>query len=497
MATADYPADKLFLSTLLEEDVELLKERYPGATCFQLDFLDDMDIDKNNTYFSDKLPPRLLEAFKNNEEIVIYMNPPYKSVQAGSTAVGQHMINYGLGSCATDLLMHFFYRLMLIKEFYGLTNLTLGIFSSDTLIAKTKMKPLYDAFRQDFKFVDGMCFSAGDFSNTSESIDWLIVYTVWKAKEVKDIAVDRTPVLLQAKKRDGDNIETVGLKFIRPLEDIIFLKDWMKPKDVERYKLVPSFTWYNTAKETLDKIGENALGAVMSRHHGIDGTRRCAITNSTCPDATSITEENFWRVVASFAARRLYAMDTNPFNNCQYYAAPDVEIEGYDDWVVQCLPLFLFDNENYSCSYRNFECNGEYYNISNTFYPIDLDTARQAVTDEKIIEDMEKFPPKNQFILSVIRGNYSKLKGEAKELFDYCLRLMLMSLMGTTRKDLGYPNWLEAWDASWIQLRQTEGIWTEEVNQNYTYLMNKYKKAIEYGLFRFGFLLDYSDKGDK
>lgn len=494
MATADYPADKLFLSTLLEEDVAILKERYPGATCFQLDFLADIDMDKYNTFFSDKLPERLRQAFINKEEIVFYINPPYKAVQSNSTAVGQYMNCCGLGACASDLLMQFFYRIMSLKEFYKHNDITLALFSTVTLFTRTRVKALYELFRQDFKFIDGMCFSAADFSGTSDSIDWIVSYTVWKSKEDKE--VDKTPVILTVKKLDENGvIQTAGIKHIRPLDELVLLKEWVKPKDVERYKFVPSFTWYNTAKDSLAKIGENAMGALMSRHYGIDGTRRCAVTNATCPDGVSITKENFWRVVASFAARRLYAMDINPFNNCQYYAAPDTTIEGYDDWVLQCLPLFLFDYENMSCGYRDVECAGQIFNIPNTFFPIDKETVRQVVKDEAILADIDKSPAENEFVVEVLKETFPKLSEEGREFTMFCMQTLLESLSDDRRKQCGYPNWLVAWDSALIQLRQSKStvLWSDETNQKYTYLLNKYKKSIEYGLYKYGFMFDYND----
>ena len=89
---------KLYLSSLQQDDIELIKAtpEYAGANAFQLDFLMKLDYDCNNTEFLNQLPEGLQRVIRNDEPLIVYANPPYKTGSAKMTDVGNYMTGIGL-----------------------------------------------------------------------------------------------------------------------------------------------------------------------------------------------------------------------------------------------------------------------------------------------------------------------------------------------------------------------------------------------------------------
>jgi hypothetical protein len=487
LRTIDYPREKIFMSSILAEDIEMVNDAFPGVNAFKLDFVNEIDYDDNNKFFSRNLPPELLKVLENNEPIVFYMNPPYKVMEANSSDVGGYMAANGMAKCALDIFHQFMYRMVLIKRDYKLTNMYMGIFGPVTMYHSKMIKPLYDEFKKDFKFYDGMCFDAGDFSNTSESVGWIVGYTTWRTKIEGE---EDKSIVLDAKAIDQDNtISVIGKRLITSIDEN--LHDWVAAKDIIRYdSSLPVVTTYSNFLGTMLKSPVGAMGYMMSSNFVIRATRRACVTTLPNPDNIPITEENFWRCVASFTARRCYATKVNPYNNCQYYSKPDTSIEGYNEWLIDALIVFLFDFSAHQSAYRDVEQDGASWNISNKMFPISMDILSQVVTDQVILDDMKNNPAQNHFILTTLQQVQDSLSPEALELYRYALQLILESLHGTKRLDLGYANWTNAWDAGLLQIRNVKGLLPKEQEDRYSYLLSKLKHKLFDGIYKYGFMMD-------
>lgn len=492
MRTSNYPQDKLFLSTLLEEDIPMVQGAYPDATVFQCDFLNDIDWDTENTLFSDKLPPKLVEVLKNNEPLVFYMNPPYKVMEATSTDIGTYMCGKGMNKCALDIFHQFMYRLVMLKRFYNHTNMYAGIFGPVTMYHSDMVKPLYDEFRREFNFVDGMCFTAGDFSNTSDSIDWIVSYTCWKSHETG--IIDETPMKLDArviergKTEEGDTIVSKGSRTIQTVEHNIH--NWVKAEDIISYTYMPEITSLTQFTGNMVKYPTNALGCLLSSNYVIRATRRAGVTSLPNTDNVPITKENFWRCVVSYASRRCYATNQNPFNNCQYLSKPNEDLEGYEQWKIDCLSIFLFDYSSLHASYRGVQVEGEEFDVHNHFFPLNEDEVRLLTTDEVVLSDIENYPNDNSFILGVIDEVKDKFSTDARALFDFGINIIKKSLMGNYRKEEEYMNWTQSWDSGLAQLRGLKSLFTDEVEKEYTEVLNKVRSRLLYGVYKYGIIED-------
>jgi len=488
MKTENYPGDKLFLSTLLPEDVNIVKRGYPEATVFQCDFLNGIDYDSRNKFFSSNLPANLVSVLENNEPLVIYMNPPYKVIDSKSSDVGSYMASLGMASDGKDLFHQFLYRICMLKRFYNHTNMYLGLFGPITIFQSKMIERLYGEFKKDFVFVDGMCFSAGDFASTSESIGWIVGFTSWRANTDEEEGKD---VLLTVKSISSDGvIEVVGKRVITNVEEN--LHNWSMSNDIVRYEYMPAMTSIYGFKGSYEKFAENALGSMMSSNYLIRATRRRYITTLPSIDGVDITEDNFWRCVASFAARGAYITNMSPYNNCQYVSKPNTSLEGYDDWLANALVIFMFDFMSGQAAYRDVEFDGKLWNVSNKLFPISKEYVASIVTDEVILKDLEEFTEKNNFMLSQLAGVYEKLGIEAKELLEFCTQILIDSLSGNFRKELGYKNSLRAWDAGFRQIPLSK-----ETEEKYTYLLRRLKSKLLEGVYTYGFIVNSLDNTEE
>ena len=174
----------VYMSSLQEDDITLVKNtpEFEGVNAFQCDFLEGIDYDEYNTEFLDKLPPRLKEIIVNDEPLLIICNPPYKTGSAKATAVGRYMCDIGLGRPAYDIFYQFCWRVMRFVEMFNLKNCYYAFFGPLTFFTGAGANILLTEFEHCFEFLDGMCISAQEFSDTSESILWGIGGTVWKAR---------------------------------------------------------------------------------------------------------------------------------------------------------------------------------------------------------------------------------------------------------------------------------------------------------------------------
>lgn len=488
LRNSGYPQDKIFMSSLLPTDVELIKQTMPDVTSFQLDFLNGIDYDEYNTGFSSLLPDSLVEVLKSNKPIVFFMNPPYKVGKSTRTEVGVYMGDRGMAKCALDLFHQFMYRLLMIKRFYGLTDVYAGIYGPVTMFHSEMLTLLFNDFKSEFKFYDGMCFDAKEFANTSESVGWMIGYTVWETR--KEPAVGHERLVLTAKEVSSvtGELYEVGSRLVTTVEST--MHSWIRANDVlRRDHSYPIATTFMTPTGDFAKTPEDFFGYIMSAGYAIRATRRTAVLSLPTPEDIVITSENFERCMASFVARRCYETDSNPFDNCQYYSEPLVNQEGYTQWLADALVVFLFDNSAHHCSYRNMEVSGHYVTRANRMFPFTKEQVAGVITDQNIIDDLNMHNAENQFILSYIESVKHLWSPEAIEFFEYGKAMLLKSLQGTARQEANYEWWTQAWDAGLLQIRSVQGVFTPEEDARYSTLLHALKNRLYAGVFKYGFMM--------
>lgn len=193
--TRDYMFSNLFLSTLNQEDLDTANHMgfNPEATKFQFDFLnDDMEIHnpyawENSTY---KLPRGLIDAFKQNKKIVIFMNPPFGNSTTGfgqqnkeghsNTNLKQYLNdkNIHLGKASSEIYSQFLMRLILFKRRYNNNELNIFFFSPVGFTTFDPFLEFRNILLRGFMFTKGIILNSGEFSGVNST--WGISFTIWR-----------------------------------------------------------------------------------------------------------------------------------------------------------------------------------------------------------------------------------------------------------------------------------------------------------------------------
>ena len=503
--TANFPTDKLFMSTLQQDDIDMLKKtpEFEGAHIFQCDFLDEIDYDTVNTFFLNKLNPELKRIIMNDEPLIILMNPPYKTGLAKATAIGQEMIANGLGKAAYDIFYQFCYRVMRFVEMFNLKNCYYCFFGPLTFFTGAGANVLLRRFEHSFEFLDGMCISAQEFSDTSDSILWGIGCSLWKSRggyvgnedvsEHKDIYLDKKHLV-----DDGKGVESLGKILYAPPREK--LSDWVAPKNVDFYDIKPLMTSHLTFKGSdvevkvapkSGKLATNALGTLMIGNTLTRSADQSAILSMPSTiQYVSITEENFWRCVASYSFRRIY--DASWAVAKKEISAPDTSAEGYDIWLRNSLIIFLFEYKSMMSSIRDVEFQGGLTNITNKLFFLSEEEVRANCHDEKILADLDKFPPENQFMLKMIAESEPYWVPETRALYDWCKNYTLWSY--DRRASVDYKGSLDAWDAGFQQLRA--GLWNDKLQEECSKLLAQCRDYLRKDLDKFGFISETIETDD-
>lgn len=492
MRTSGHPQDKLFLSTLRQEDVDLVKQSFPKATVFQLNFLNKLDYDLANLEFLEQLPIRLQEIIKNDEPLIIYMNPPYKSGLAKTTDVGKCMCDNGLSRAASDLIHQFLWRVMKLVDMFNLSNTWFCFFCPSIFFTGASAGQLMEEFEHCFEYIDGMCLPASEFSDTSKTVSWCITCALWKARggyKPDRLCRDK---LFDVKRKDASgNIVCSGRTLYAPPR--VKLSDWVKPNDVVRYKQAPIMMTFSSfkgeelgvKKSTISgRLAENALGTLITRNVLASAYQPCGIFSMPpTSQYVDITKENFWRCVASSAFRRSVVIDWT--YSRKELSAPVETVEGYNVWLMNAITIFLFDWKSFMASLRNVEWNNTRIDIRNYLFFCSADEVRSVCDDEVILKDLETHPPVNQFVLEQIEKAKPYWCKESWDLYNFCKEYVLNSFKW--RKEYNYGVNTECWDAGMKQIRACEGNKEEVSKQLQTYI-DAEKAYLNKDIYKFGFI---------
>lgn len=489
MRSEGYPGDKLFLSTLLSEDAALVSHQYPDATVFQLDFLQGIDFDSDNTMFLNQLPERLQQIIKNDEPLVIFINPPYAVTAGKGTDVYYHMQTNGYGNAAVDIFHQFLYRLCLIKEFYGLRNLYMGIYGPNNWLLSTNLRNFRSKFFNDFDFRGGFMFAGSEFADVCNSITFPIDVTLWRANQG---TVEQEPkILLDTCENVNGEVICTGKQLCRPVEVTDRLEEWVKPKGVLIYQDCPTQTSGYSFGDTLAKEPVGTISHMLSDAICRQAVRACSIipyvvvTHRSIP----IMEENYWRCVYSFAIRS--ALDNFTFTeSSQILAAPDTSIEGFESVLADGLAFVIYGLGVYNFSYRDLEVCGRKWNRGNPFFPFSKTACQSIITDPVLLKDMEEHPSNNEITLKALDWALPRMSEEARELMAWGTQYLISTLKGDARAKLGYADWLNAYDAGIMQLRTAAkgALWSDDMMKEYRLVHSKLRTRLRGACYKYGTL---------
>jgi hypothetical protein len=331
--------DRIFMSTLDEEDLNIMKQlnTMPDAVKFQFDFLND---DWKAVKDGGKLPNTLWEVIaKSPEKLIIYINPPYleasnnKQVKGTGNArkgatesdIKEEMKKEGLGKASNELFAQFYFRIY--KQIEGCK---IGAFST----LKNCAGANFEGFRSFFKakFCGGFVCRASTFDNVKGSFP--ISFQIW------DCAIKESfPKNLEFDVLESETGERVGTKRVYNMVGKELLNDWFVSNNRNEEEIL-----CYTQKKGNDFQNQNYIGLYNSfPNHGnkitssniIQGLIYVAVR--LCIPATWLNDRDQFT-----SPTKINQNSGEIFTN----STQEYEYEKDESFINNCIVFSLFEKNN-------------------------------------------------------------------------------------------------------------------------------------------------------
>lgn len=487
--TRDYKFGELYCSTLMDAELEIGKRYNREAVKFQFDFLND-PID-GNLFEGSKIPKGLMDALKNNREIVFFMNPPYgragilgkttSNAGIADTIMNEMMKSEGIGAASQQLYAQFIFRIMKIKEQFDLTNVYICMFTPTLYLSGGSFVKFREKFLNNFEYVRGCTFQASHFSDVASN--WGIGFTIWHNGETKD--KNNFPHEL-VDHRDLD-VEVIGHKDIYNIDVIVSASDWAKEsiKNLKTHSHVPMTSgcaWRGDDKNNRGRIFDNAIGYFYNKSNNIENnTQGVALFSTTFGDGHGhgLNESNFTRCTALFTARRVIKGDW--VNWADEYIAPDESNPKYKEFENDSIIYSLFDTASNQSSLRNITYRHNQYDIKNEFFFMKKDDILSLADEngyDHTYDDCKSSSERYVTDLLFNKGLYEKLSPEAKEVLDKAIDMTRNTFSRREQFDDENSKYqIMNWDSGYYQLKELWKVYCpndfKEFRESFKRLQNK------------------------
>lgn len=386
--------------------------------------------------FLDRLPSKLSEVLNSDKELVIHLD--ILNVGSGSSAVTKSMQEPTIALNFTDFTpfskstgYQYLYQIMLLTVLLQKKNIKLSIIApvdfttSDMLVQLNKV----------YKF-ENNGFITDDF-----------VYLIMQSRGdwFDNAALDTNVVLEKRVKTLDGKIELKNTVTVSRDTDTVSLYDWVIDRSGAFKTALPRL---QLPVEIKHKDGELVTSPILEGALGVMGNdnihNRSITTLPYKQGYVSITEENFWRCVANYTFRRLYADNTTYDGRVLY--APNTESEGFARWLRNALVLFLLDTDNKTYSYR-----GKGTTFMNKMFILSKADVESVCKDPRVLEDFKGTTAENDFVLKQIEESKPYWSETARKLYDFAKLYFTASY--------SHRDKVTEWDAGFVQVQRD--FWDE------------------------------------
>lgn len=366
----------MYLSTLHDGDVRLLRRTFKGAVCFKYDYLND-DIDSlfgKLSFHATNMPQQLEDDLKNPDITwIILINPPFATAQDKSTATSgktgvsdtlirktMHSKDFQLGETSRELFAQFLFRIhheFMHKKAY------LCLFSKLKYINANNDQRLRDKIFH-YHFERGFMFDSRAFNGVKGKFP--VGCLVWNlAKQEK---LNEQNIILDVWDRSNPPVK-VTQKRIPSIERSAFLNKW-----VERPEATIVFPPFSSAinvnadkKDIRDRIAKGFICSMCSKGNDVQNINYVALFSGPygSAGAWSVTQDNFERSMVIFAVKKTTRQDW--YNDRDQFMQPNCELP--QDFVNDCVVYSLFHSANQTVSMQHVKYKGKDYNIPNHLFP--------------------------------------------------------------------------------------------------------------------------------
>ncbi|MBR6471043.1 MAG: hypothetical protein IKS83_04555 [Victivallales bacterium] len=448
-----------YISTLEEDDTKYCEKIFPGATCFQYDYLnDDVGLLAGQlSYGTKRKMPANLAADLANPKLkwIVFINPPFatantKSGETGKrskdnvskTAIREWMHDEDYGEASRELFTQFLFRIS--KEFAD-KDTRLCLFSKLKYITSNNDQKIRDGFFQ-YVFKRGFIFPSSCFYGSTG--DFPVAFFIWDLHKKKH---------LNAQKIRADvfsaNQEKLGLKQIYSIERTAMLNKWCPRPKWDGKSVMPTFVSpFNLMTENKDQRNHIAPGFLCSvSSKGDDFQHQNSAFILAAPYANagafSATQENFDRAMVIHTVKRIPQKAWT--NDRDSFYAPTAELP--QEFVTDCVVWSAFAPSNYAVSLRNIQYQDSVWQIQNQLFPFQLSEIRKWKCGLSDLTLQLSAANEDRFLAKWLKAH--ALSSEAQALLDAAKELYQVfyeQLCNTQWMD-----WhIETWDVGIYQVRQ-------------------------------------------
>lgn len=513
--TRDYKFKELYCSTLEQGELDSSSRYNREAVSFKFDFLDG-----DRTELVQKAPG-LVTALRENKPIIFFINPPYGGNSCGSGKEHKNGIstrnektkeefdNIGLNSLY-NIYGQFLQRIIFYKKSYKLTNIKIILYSPTLFITGPKWKQFRKNFFEEFKFVKGFQFNAGEFANVKSS--WNIGLTFWETGSENNTCFDVVDIV-----RNGFFLKENGTTKLYATDTQLSAKEWAKRCSKDGFKYdAPSFS---SGIKEKQKGRNNGTGLTKKSFgcfafEGNNPERSKSVTSLFASAFShketgniSITSENFEKAMALFTARK--TIDCTPENSKSEYLAPDESSPEYEDFKNDAVVFSLFNTSSNQTSLRNIYYepskdvaplkdsqtiimkDDNLWDIKNNFFWMNREEIK-ALADQYHVDSAygEASSDFDSFTYLWIKDHYKSLSPSARSVLDAANDIVRSTFQYRNEFDTKHPEYqIKNWDCGWYQIKALAKEYAPEALDSFNELYRKFKAELVPQVYGVGFLL--------
>lgn len=469
----------------------------------------------------------LINGTEQGKKLLFFINPPYKGAGSGhgntntsdvvDTNISNLMKNNNVSGTG-QLYVQFIYRMLLFKDIFKI-ELSIGIFSPSQILNAITLKDIRKLLRNNIGYTQGFMLQASNFANVAPG--WSISFTVWGGNTVinNDTTLDVMDIT-------NNGVEIIQKdKVIRMLEKNEKALEWIKGSKAIKKQTLPRFTSAinYTESKTYDR-DEKALGTLIMDMGIVESNQsRVAIMNARSNanwTVMDITEDNFYKVIPFFAARRL--IESNWINSKDEYKIPDINNNKYDVYWADSIVYTIFNNAMNVSSLRNISTYG--CNLYNQFFWVSKSYIEKLAGGEfskddintVVEDDLEyaytiniqgfKYPTGNKIDIEGFDNNEryayiiftmiqrglmdnAKLSPEANAVLAKATKILKKTFKYRKQFNVNHPEYhINTWDAGWYQIKALAKEYTPDDLKQFNELYKALGDRMRPLVYELGFL---------
>ncbi|MCL2869922.1 hypothetical protein FWF48_03930 [Candidatus Saccharibacteria bacterium] len=322
----------------------------------------------------------------------------------------------------------------------------------------------------------------------------------------------QTEFKFSIEKSSSNGAEQIAEHTLRRVKKGEAINDWLReirlPKEQYNNGKYPQLSGAFSVSSGTSKprgvlYGKDCIGYLVKSGDTVQGSDRDMFLLSSAAhkgNGTPVTAENFERSCVNFSARKSALGGEMKEKNLMWVIDKDVfrrpsdKFQNSPDWpefVRDCVIFSLFHRSSYQTSLRNFEYNGENYDVFNEWFFMPRDEIIKIAEKydlNDIVFDAESSSERfvYKYLHDTPSGRTIELSDEARDLLKAGEDLVHATFAKRFLADQDKPEWnLMTWDAGYYQAYKIYTLYKSEFAKVYqeldaarTKLETKIRKAV-------------------